>query len=164
MVGEDRRWMYEGWRMNHPSTEWIRKTKNFIDRAFAMSRGTDVRCPCSMCRVCRCQDKRTLSGHLCKYGYMPNYEVWVYQGEEFPHENVSEAHNNDDVEYDRMDEMLQDLREDPDFTFPPHSKEPPPDVKKFFDLLKAAKEPLHVLGTCSQLLRIKNKATQNVKG
>jgi hypothetical protein len=95
---------------------------------------------------------------------MPNYEVWVYQGEEFPHENVSEAHNNDDVEYDRMDEMLQDLREDPDFTFPPHSKEPPPDVKKFFDLLKAAKEPLHVLGTCSQLLRIKNKATQNVKG
>jgi hypothetical protein len=54
--------MYEGWRMNHPSTEWIRKTNNFIDRAFALSRGTDVRCPCSMCRVCRCQDKRTLSG------------------------------------------------------------------------------------------------------
>jgi hypothetical protein len=108
--------------MNHPSTEWIRKTENFIDRAFALSRGTDVRCPCSMCWVCRCQDKRTLSGHLCKYGYMPNYEVWVYHDEEFPHENVSEAHNNDDVEYDRMDEMLQDLREDPDFVFPPNSK------------------------------------------
>jgi hypothetical protein len=45
---------------------------------------------------------------------MPNYEVWVYHSEEFPRENVSEAHNNDDVEYDRMDEMLQDLREDLD--------------------------------------------------
>jgi hypothetical protein len=52
---------------------------------------------------------------------MPNYEVWVYHDEEFPRENVSEAHNNDDVEYDRMDEMLQDLKEDPDFMFPPHS-------------------------------------------
>jgi hypothetical protein len=41
---------------------------------------------------------------------MPNYEVWVYHGEEFPCENVFEAHNNDDVEYDRMEEMLQDLR------------------------------------------------------
>jgi hypothetical protein len=46
----------------------------------------------------------------------------VYHGEEFSRENVSEAHNNDDVEYDRMDEMLEDLRDDPDFVFPPHPK------------------------------------------
>jgi hypothetical protein len=155
--------MYEGWLMNHPSTKWIRKTENFIDRAFALSRGTDVRCPCNMCRVCRCQDKRTLSGHLCKYGYMPNYEVWVYHGEEFPRENVFEAHNNDGVEYDRMEEMLQDLREDPDFVFPPHSKELPPDVKKFFDLLKTAEEPLHehtkvsILAFVTRLMAIKSK-------
>jgi hypothetical protein len=58
---------------------------------------------------------RDPSGHLCKYGYMPNYEVWVYHGEEFPRENMSEAHNNDDVEYNRMDKMLQDLRDDPEF-------------------------------------------------
>jgi hypothetical protein len=69
---------------------------------------------------------------------MPNYEVWLYHDKEFPRENVSEAYNNDDVEYDRMDEMRQDLREDSDFVFPPHPKEPPSDVKRFFDLLKAA--------------------------
>jgi hypothetical protein len=115
MVGEDRQWMSEGWRMNDPSAEWIRKIKDFIDRAFALSRtGMDVRCPCSMCRICRCQDKRPLSGHRCKYGYMPDYEVWVYHNEDFPRENVLEAHNPDDVECDRMDEMLEDLREDPD--------------------------------------------------
>ena len=135
--------MYEGWRMNHPSMEWIRKTEDFINRAFALSRtGIDVWCPCSLHRVCRCKDKRILSENLCKY-HMPDYEVQVYHVEEFPHENVSEAHNNDDVEYDRMEEMLQDLREDPNFVFPPHPKEPPLDVKKFFDILKAAEEPLH---------------------
>jgi hypothetical protein len=155
--------MYEGWCINHPSTEWIRKTEDFIDRAFALSRtGVDVRCPCSMCRVCRCQDKRTLSGHLCKYGYMPAYVV--YHCEEFPRGNVSEAHNNDDVEYDIMDEMLEDLRDDPDFVFPQHPKEPPPpDVKMFFDLLKAAEEPLHehtkvsILAFVTQLMAIKSK-------
>jgi hypothetical protein len=111
----------------------------------------------------RCQDKKTLSGHLCKYGYMPNYEVWVYHSEEFPCENVSEAHNNDDMQYDRMDEILQDLREDPNFVFPPHSKELPSDVKKFFDLLKAAEEPLHehtkvsILAFVTRLMAIKSK-------
>jgi hypothetical protein len=74
-VGEDRRWMYEGWRMNHPSMEWIRKTEDFINRAFALSRtGIDVWCPCSLHRVCRCKDKRILSENLCKY-HMPDYEV-----------------------------------------------------------------------------------------
>jgi hypothetical protein len=164
-VGEDRRWMYEGWRMNDPSAEWIRKTEAFIARAFTLSRtGTDVRCPCSMCRIYRCQDKRTLSGHLCKYGYMPDYEVWVYHGVEFPRENASEAHNNDNVEYDRMDEMLEDLRGDPDLVFPPNPEEaPPPEVKKFFDLLKATEEPLHehttnsILAFVTRLMAIKSK-------
>ena len=44
MVGEDRQWMYEGWRMNDPSAEWIRKTEAFIARAFTLSRTSiDVR-------------------------------------------------------------------------------------------------------------------------
>jgi hypothetical protein len=42
--------MYEGWRMNDPSTEWIRRTKGFINLAFALLiTDTDVQCPCSMC-------------------------------------------------------------------------------------------------------------------
>jgi hypothetical protein len=44
------------------------------------------------------------------------------------------------MKYDRMDEMLEDLREDPDLVFPPNPEKSP---KKFFSLLKAAKEPLH---------------------
>jgi hypothetical protein len=89
---------------------------------------------------------------------MPDYEVWVYHGEDFPRENSPEAHNTDDVEYDRMDEMLEDLREDPDLVFLPNHE-----VKKFFDLLKAAEEPLHehtivsVLAFVTRLMAIKSK-------
>jgi hypothetical protein len=165
MVGEDRQWMYECWCINDPSTEWVRKIDDFIDRAFAPSRtDMDVRCPCSICWVCRCQDKRILSGHLFKYGYMPDYEVKVYHGEEFPRENSLEAHIVDDVEYDTMDERLEDLREDPDLVFPPkHEEPPPPEVKKFFDLLKAIEKPLHehtkvsILAFMTRQMAIKSK-------
>jgi hypothetical protein len=49
------------------------------------------------------------------------------------------------------------------FVFPPHPKEPPPYVKKFFDLLKAAEEPLHehtkvcILAFVTQLMANKSK-------
>jgi hypothetical protein len=69
----------------------------------------------------------------------------VYHDEEFPRENMFEAHNNDDVENDRMEEMLQDLREDPDFVFPPHSKELHPDVKKSSTSLRLQKN--HCMNT-----------------
>jgi hypothetical protein len=88
----------------------------------------------------------------------------VYHDEEFPRENASEAHNNDDMEYNRMDEMLEDLRGDPDLVFPLNPEEPPPlEVKKFFDLLKAAEEPLHehttisILVFVTRLMAIKSK-------
>jgi hypothetical protein len=43
-----------------------------------------------------------------------------------------------------MDEMLEDLREEPNLVFPLNPEElPPPEVKKFFDLLKVVEEPLH---------------------
>jgi hypothetical protein len=81
----------------------------------------------------------------------------VYHGKEFPH-------SADDVEYDRMDEMLEDLREGPNLVFPPNPEEsPPPEVKKFFDPLKAVEEPLHehttvsILTFMTQLMAIKSK-------
>src|ERR1041384_3295046 len=131
-MDEDRRWMYEGWRKNAPSHEWVIKTEDFVNRAFALlETGSIVRCPYSKCRNCQGQIKRVLSQHLCKYGFMPNYEVWVYHGEELPRENASEVPAYDCTDYDRMDEMLDDIRED--IEFPIDSVDPPtPEVKKFF--------------------------------
>jgi hypothetical protein len=145
--------MYEGW--SNLSDKWIANTEEFVKRAFAMSKnGNDVRCPCSRCRICHCQTRKVLSSHLIKYGFMPNYEVWVYHGETLPPQNAPEVPiplevatsaqvlSNDNGEYDRMDEMLRDLGED--MELPSETEDPPTsEVKKFFELLKASEEPLH---------------------
>jgi len=162
-MGEDRRWMYEGWRKNAPTLEWIAKTEVFVNRAFSLpNTGDYVRCPCSNCRNYQGQIRRVLSQHLCKYGFMPNYEIWVHHGESLPSANISEVDVNDDADYDRMDEMLDDLRED--IEFPSDPEDPPtPEVKKFFELLKASEEPLHeytsvtILSFVTRLVAIKSK-------
>jgi hypothetical protein len=70
------------------------------------------------------------------------------------------------MEYDSMDKMLEDLREDPDLLFPPnHEEPPPPEVTKFFDRIKVAEKMLHehtivfILAFMTQLMAIKFKFT-----
>jgi hypothetical protein len=109
---EDRRWMYEGWKKRGAlSSEWVAKTDAFLDRAFARSEtGTDVRFPCSKCQNIYFLDRRTMSIDLCKNGYMPGYEVWVHHGEDPPPRIVSEVQSHEEGDYDRMEEMLDDVR------------------------------------------------------
>ena len=72
---------------------------------------------------------------------MPDYEVWVHHGEELSHQNVSEVQPDEWRDYDRMEEMLEDIQPE----FPPDDSEDPPtpEVLKFFELLRASEEPLH---------------------
>jgi hypothetical protein len=88
----------------------------------------------------------------------------VHHGEEIPRENAPEDLGDDHSHYDRMDEMLDDLRQDPELVFPVNRGDPPtPEVKRFFDLLKAAEEPLHEhtrvssLAFVTRLMAIKSK-------
>jgi hypothetical protein len=50
-----------------------------------------------------------MSIDLCKNGYMRSYEVWVHHGEDPPHRIVSEVQSNEEVDYDRMDEKLNNV-------------------------------------------------------
>jgi hypothetical protein len=111
-----------------------------------------------------------MSIDLCKNGYMPGYEVWVHHGEDPPPRIVSEVQSHEEGDYDRMEEMLDDVRhelltvdsENPD---QPTDYEDPatPEVQKFFELLKATEEPLHehtkvtVLVFVTRLMAIKAK-------
>jgi hypothetical protein len=167
--------MYEGWP--NLSDKWIANTEEFVKRAFVMSKnGNDVRCPCSRCRICHCQTRKVLSSHLIKYGFMPNYDVWVYHGEALPPQNAPEVPiplevetspqvlSNDNGEYDIMNEMLRDLGED--MELPSETEDPPTsEAKNFFELLKASEEPLHehikvtVLAFMTRLMAIKSKFT-----
>jgi hypothetical protein len=159
-MSEDRGWMYGGWKKGGGHTkEWMNKTKEFVDRAFSLANNGGVKCPCSKCRNSVCEDKRTLSLHLCKVGFMPGYEVWVHHGESV-HQIASVVEDDDSTSDDRMDEMLDAIRPE----FGTNTEDPPtPEVQKFFDILRASEEPLHkhttvsVLDFVTRLMAIKSK-------
>jgi hypothetical protein len=82
IMTEDHGWMYGGWKKDGAHTrEWMNKTQEFIDHAFSLPNNHAVKCPCSRCRNTVCEDKRTLTLHLCKIGFMPGYEVWTHHDE-----------------------------------------------------------------------------------
>jgi hypothetical protein len=82
MADQGRGWMYGGWKKSGAQTmERMNKTHEFINYAFSGPPDEGVKCPCSICRNALHEDKRTLTLHLCKFGFMPGYEVWMHHGE-----------------------------------------------------------------------------------
>jgi hypothetical protein len=55
-------------------------------------------------------NKERVSLDLCRFGFMPRYEVWEHHGEVVPKQNVEEEENNDWTSDDVMHEMLDSLR------------------------------------------------------
>jgi hypothetical protein len=89
----------------------MNKTQEFIDRAFFGPPDEGVKCLCNRCRNTLRQDKRTLTPHLCKFGFMPGYEVWMHHGETIHQRTASVAEDEEDRSGDdRMDKMLDDIR------------------------------------------------------
>jgi hypothetical protein len=110
-MDEDCGWMYGDWKKGGAHTrEGINKTREFIDRAFSLPNNHGVKCPCSRCRNVVCEDKRMLTLHLCKVGFMLGYEVWMHHGESV-HQTASVAVEEDYRRGDdRMDEMFDAIR------------------------------------------------------
>jgi hypothetical protein len=125
----------------------MNKTQEFIDRAFSGRLDEGVKCPCSRSRNALCEDKRTLIMHLCKFGFMPGYDVWTHHGETIHQRTTSVTEDEDDRSGDdRMDEMLDAIRVE----LETNREDPPiPEVQKFFDMLRASEEPLHEHTTVS---------------
>ena len=69
--------MYDGWnKTGAHSREWVEKTDRFIDNAFSLSGTGVVGCPCSKYQNGQSYERRQLSLDLCKFGFIPGYEVW----------------------------------------------------------------------------------------
>jgi hypothetical protein len=138
----------------------MNKTQQFINSALSLPNNHGVKCPCSRCRNTICEDKSTLTLHLCKVGFMPGYEVRMHHGESI-HQTTSVAEEEDDMRGDdRMDEMLDAIQPKHETT----PEDPPtPKVQKFFDILRASEESLHehttvrVLTFMTHLMAIKSK-------
>jgi hypothetical protein len=151
-----------GWKKNEAHTmEWMNKTQKFIDRAFPGAPDEGVKCPCNRCTNTLHEDKRTLTLHLCKFGFMPGYEVWMHHGETVHQRTASVAKEEDDKsDGNTIDEMLDAIR--PKLETNPEDP-PTPEVKKFFNMLRALEELLHehmivsVLTFFIHLMTIKSK-------
>jgi hypothetical protein len=107
------------------------KATIFLDRAFSLS--NIVRCPCSRYQNSRClEDKRTIAIHLCKNGFVPGYEVWIFHDESGTRVIAEDEHDCDVGDVDRMDEMLKAIQAE--VTKDPTTTE----VEVFFKLIKAS--------------------------
>jgi hypothetical protein len=107
MADQGHGWMYGGWKKSGAHTmECMDKTQEFIDCAFLRPPDEGVKCPCSRCRNTLHEDKRMLTLHLCKFGFMPGYEVWMHYGETVHQRTALVAKEEDRSGDDRMDEML----------------------------------------------------------
>jgi hypothetical protein len=127
--------------------EWMNKTLEFLDCAFSEPPDEGVKCPCSKCRNTLHEDKRTLTLHLCKFGFMSGYEVWMHHDETVHQRTASVAEEEEDRSGDdRMDEMLDAIR--PELETNPEGPLTP-EVQKFFDILRASEESLHEHTTVS---------------
>jgi hypothetical protein len=75
-------WIYGGWKKSGAHTmKWMNKTQKFINRAFSRPPDEGVKCSCNRCINTLREDKMMLTLHLCKFGFMPGYEVWTHHGE-----------------------------------------------------------------------------------
>jgi hypothetical protein len=112
LADQGRGWMYGGWKKSRAHTmEWINKIQEFIDCAFSGSPDEGVKYPCSRCRNALHEDKRMLTLHLCKFGFMLGYEVWTHHGETVHQRTASVTEEEDDRSGDdRMDVMLDAIR------------------------------------------------------
>jgi hypothetical protein len=154
--------MYGAWKKSGAHImKWMNKIQKFIDHAFSGPPDEGVKCPCSRCRNTLRQDKRTLTLHLCKFGFMPGYEVWTHHSETVDQRTASMAEEEDDRSGDdRMDEMLDAIRPELETN---HEDPPTPKVQKFFDMLRPSEEPLHehttvsVLAFVTRITSIKSK-------
>jgi hypothetical protein len=104
-----------------------------------------------------------LTLHLCKFGFMLGYEMWMHHGETVHQRTASVAEEEEDRSGDdRMDEMLDAIWPELETN---HEDSPTPKVQKFFDMLRASEEPLHehttvsVLAFVTCIMSIKSKFT-----
>ena len=133
-MGDDRGWMYAGWKKGGRHTnEWFEKTQQFVDHAYKKSTHGVIKCPCSKCKNMVAYDKKQVTLHLSRNGFMPGYEVWNLHSESSSRVST-QMEVDDGEEVDRLDHMVEDLQAEFDL-----DREDPPtkEVQELFELLQA---------------------------
>ena len=112
---EDREWMYTGRRgRNDVTTEWIRKTDDFVERAYdeAAKGASLVPCPCSKCANRKRKPKKVMVEHIWKNGFTPGYTRWIFHGEAYRTREEVLRQRVEDYDVDAgVADMLNDYHE-----------------------------------------------------
>jgi hypothetical protein len=151
---EDREWMYTGRRgRNHVTLEWIRKTDDFMERAYGeAAKGTSlVPCPCIKCANQKRKSKKAMTEHIWKNRFASGYTRWIFHGE--AHRTREEVLRQciDDYDADAgVVDMLNDYHE-AQYARGCTDDEPEPIAKTFYDMCDATQKPLHGQTKVSQL-------------
>lgn len=106
-MGEDRHWMYSPKRLDEFEIGVI----NFLNASFAKAaQGSQIRCPCRRCKNRYWYCRSEVFDHLKVDGFVDNYYVWTFHGEEPLHMNYNDvANNEEDLNmHDNVDELLHD--------------------------------------------------------
>ncbi|XP_058001725.1 uncharacterized protein LOC110663273 [Hevea brasiliensis] len=139
-------------------TEFINGVRGFIEFALTqhnfVSNGS-IKCPCSRCENSGFLTTDIITAHLYKFGFMPNYYHWVSHGEPFipilrPESGVHEGTERvaDSIPVNPYRTMVFEAV-GPYFNFDcdgfdMDDEEEPPNrnAQDFFEMLRAAEEPL----------------------
>jgi hypothetical protein len=81
---EDREWTYTGRRVRNDVTpEWIRKTDDFVERAYvkAAKGASLVPCSCNKCANRKKKSKKAMVEHIWKNIFTSGYTRWIFHGE-----------------------------------------------------------------------------------
>jgi Transposase-associated domain len=145
----DRSWMYSPFRIN---PEFIYGVRSFLNYAFNnpanIIDGDCIRCPCLICGNSRWYKRDTIEEHLIRSGFRNYYSTWYMHGEEC-RENLDDnivrsPLVEESFEGDRSNPIEQMVRDaaGPDFNLDSDEETPNSEAEKFYEMLKAADEPL----------------------
>ncbi|XP_060210438.1 uncharacterized protein LOC132637354 [Lycium barbarum] len=156
----DRMWMYN--RNNSGrvgvNDEFVEGVKGFITHAMSLdlfqSEGL-IRCLCSICKCMRFNNPNTVMVHLCRKGFKDKYLVWTDHGEIDGVNGIyynlvvgesSRSQENHHVQYDRVNDMVNDAFGVHSGFEPEQNYEQPPneEAMRFYQELEEASHPLWV--------------------
>jgi hypothetical protein len=153
--------MYDDWSKTGPNANWCKRTQEFNSHAFSSANAhiEGVPCPCSICGNFKRQNEYNLSHHLVKNGFVPNYFIWTYHGENAP-PPANEGYDDSD----HLVDMLQDINDAKQNT------EVTSEAENFFKLLEASEQPVHkdtkesTLSAVTRLMSFKSQFNVSATG
>ena len=144
-----REWMYKHvGRKGSVSLSFLKGLMEFMQVASCNKTNMkDVRCPCKKCKAKKHHDYHVVEIHLTKNGFMENYYLWKFHGEDLSTVNTSavveDENENVGIDFEessqenRMTEMVLDAAgPSMQMNSPDVEEEPNPEEKLFLTFLK----------------------------